>query len=757
MIASTENYAGSDGYEDQLKNISEEGVAPETRVTEPDKVVAWMTNVIQADAVRAKRRAIVKGIVDGNPPYVHADMVKAGKAHQCNVNWRIAEAFLLQAVGAVYDIFSETATKTEIRLDEEDRVKQEEWSNIVNEEFERLQSKDTELDFNMQLSQHDMVLYGNGPLAFEDQFSPAIRAIPCGNLYVKDATKSNVSEWEACGIIDDYSPTDLWEFIKDPETASRLGWNVEATRQAIMQAHPVYKDNVQGGRQWEWHQQQIRNNNFGYCYANQTVRIGTLLWKEFAKAGERSKISKALVCLGETENKKAEFLYHKTNLYDDWHEAINPMYYDHGDGQHHSVKGLGIKFYSALEYQNRLISSIADKAMQPKIMLRPLNSDAAMKTSVMQMGDYLIAPQGYDVSQVGFSGMLEDALIAKRDFESLLASNLSQYRQNLQKDEGNPITATEANFRVTEQAKLGKTQLARYYEQLDYVYKVRYLRACDASMPAGVKLYAECKEFRERCKKRGVPLEAMKKIESVKATRTIGQGSAMLRLQTLSGMLQLLATLPEGGRTNLLRDFIAASAGQVLVDRYYPSAEIQKLPSDHVAFAMEQVAGMKVGVPPVVTDSQEHVTYIATFLKAAFEAVHSLEQGAQPEDVAHFIELDGAAIQAHIAQIEKDPSRKELVKGFKEQLKQLSQIHDKLLQQIKKNQQQRQQQMQKQQQVMNDQQLAQFSTQQEEQRKNFKVAQDNRRKELKLRQQMRLNDAQTASTIELKRYQAFSE
>lgn len=246
----------------------------------------------------------------------------------------------------------------------------------------------------------------------------------------------------------------------------------------------------------------------------------------------------------------------------------------------------------------------------------------------------------------------------------------------------------------------------------------------------------------------------------------------MLRQQSLTQMLgiaqQFRGTWPENGVLMLLRDSAAAIGGTALSNRYFPGSDVKRLPSDHVAFAMDQVAGMKVGVPPVLTDSQDHATYIGVFLQAATQSIQSLSQGGNPAEVASFLELAGPAIQAHLNQIASDPSRKALVKQVGEQLKQLSSIHDKLVEQLHRQQQQQAQQQAQQAQVMSEQQLAQWQAQMDEQIKMFKAQADAQRKDRKAitdaqrtnlttTQQMRLKDATTAHQIQLDQLQAEHE
>jgi hypothetical protein len=249
-------------------------------------------------------------------------------------------------------------------------------------------------------------------------------------------------------------------------------------------------------------------------------------------------------------------------------------------------------------------------------------------------------------------------------------------------------------------------------------------------------------------------MEAMKEVEFVKASRVVGQGSEFLRQQSTEFLFgTVLPMLPESGRAHLIQDVIASRAGQHAVDRYYPVNEASRLPDDQYAIAMGQVADMKIGVPAVVTETQNPALFAQTFLQAADQAAGTLEQGGNPAEVAAFLNLAGQAIAQHLQRMAADPSRKALVKQLTEQWKQLAKVHDQLVQHI----QQQQAQQQEEQQRMQEEQAANQS--------DFAIAQQRMQgdlalkaqktqagiadKNIKTRQALSIKDATTAHKMRL--------
>lgn len=743
---------------DGPKNLSDSGRPPETRMQDAADTMNRIQRLIESDsASRSKRRALVKGLVDGNPPYRYSDLRNAGRADACNVNWRTAESYLTGATGLFYDVFSETPTFATVELDDPNPTKSQRMSQVATEEFQRLQLSDRSWDYNMQKSQFEMVLYGIGPLIFCDEWDWRPEAVLCRDLLVPDLAKADISTWEEAAILVTYTVTQLYEKIRDAKNATAMGWNVEATRRIIMEAHPRTKD---GGlyKTWEWHQDRLKTASYNYASECSVIRTAHYFIREFPKADEvEGMISHVVVPEMEQSTSVTEFLYKKIGRFEKWEHIIHPMYYDaQGGGYHHSVTGLGVKMYSALEFQNRLLCHIADAAFSPAILFKPVTADNDTQFQMIRFGNYAKLPVGFDMVQAPVMKGVQESLMFNREVTATLASNLSTYRQNLEKLEGNPITATEVQQRASEQARLGKTQLSRYFNQLDWLYQEKYRRAVEATdrnLPGG----KSAMEFQKRCKDRGVPLESLRKVKKVRATRIVGQGSEFLRQASLEFLMNIAGALPDTGRSNLISDVVASRAGVAMVDRYYPRGEIQPIADDQLAIAMLQISAAKQGMPPVITDSQNHALFAGTFLSAASEAMAGLAQGADPRQVLAFVEAIGPSIAQHINEMSKDPTRRDLVKKFTQQMNDLANLTDKLRQKVANDAQQQAQQMQAQNQAMNDQQLKTFSAVQDERRKNMMAAQDMHRKRMEMMQQQRMQAEESAEESDETQEPTFAE
>lgn len=737
-----------------LENISEDGV-PESRLNDAASVQSMVKSMIRADDRRSKVRAKVKGLVDGNAPYSSHELTRTGQSFRTNVNFREGESFLNMGMSAFFDVFAEVPTYATVRIKHGDSNDSEKYSRIITEEFDRLQKKDGSFDYMMQLSQHEMVLYGTGPMVFEDNTDWRCKPMKSADMLVPEGTKSNTEDWEMCVVRSQYRAHELYKFIRNEKAAGKAGWTVAAAKKAIMSAYP---DTLSSNHTWEKAQQELRNNDLSYSSKCDVVQVAHVFYREFpTDENPEGAISH---CIIDERGENKEFLFRKVNRFASWSEVVHPMYYDKGDGQHHSVKGMGVKMFSALELKNRLKCSLVDAAMaRTAIHLQPNTPNDLNRMNVIQMGPYSVIPSGYNVTQTNSAGVLDAPLAVERELEGLMQANLSQYRQRLEK-QGNPRTATEIEALMAQQSVLGKTQLNRYYAQLDVLFAERYRRAINPNLTKDMAGAAEAMDFQKRCVERGCPKECFDKIEFVQSTRTAGRGSAMERRAISNALMNVIGMLPEGGRKKVIEDHVASLAGYHSLGRYYPMPEEDVDTQEQQQEAARENALFKTGAVIPIAGGDNHAVHAEVHLQAAGEAVQAAQQGAGDlAEIAAYTQQIIDHVIGHLQEMEQDPTRKELVDIYAAQLKEIEKVADQMMEAVAQQQEQAMAQQQEQQAAMAEMQqlqgggdikdqIAMMKAERDEARRDMKIQNDLQRKTAKTEQDMALKDAKTAQQMQ---------
>lgn len=666
-----------------LKNISEGGKAPESRLNSAKEVQDLTKQVIRADDARARTRAKLKGLVDGNPPYSASELRRTGQSYRTNVNFREGESFLNMALSAFYDVFSEVPTYASVKVNHGTADDSERYSRIITEEFDKLLKKDDNFDYLMQLSQHEMVLYGTGPMIFEDTMDWRCKVVKSADLLVPDGTKSNVNDWSVAVIRSSYQVHELFNFIRNEEAASTAGWSVAAARKAIISAAP--EDTQSQHSSWEYYQQQIRNNDLSYSAKCDVVRVNHVYYREFpTDENPEGTISHAII---NERGEAKEFLFRKVARYKNWNEVVHCLYYDKGDGLHHSVKGMGVKMFSALELKNRLKCSLVDAAVaRTSIHMHTSSANNVNRSNLVQMGPYTFVPNELQIQQTNSAGVLDAPMAVDKDLSGLLQATLSQYRPNLEKD-GNPRTATEIAAITTQQSTLGKTQLNRYYTQLDALFAEKYRRAINSNLTSDISGGEMALRFQKACKDRGVPAACLPKTEYVRTTRSAGRGSALARQQLMNQMMGLVEMLPEGGRKNVIEDTIASMAGYSSLERYYPVPKTDLHTQEQQQEAARENILFKTGGIIPVSSGDNHAIHAAAHLQAGIEASEVLNgEGVNPEEVATFLRALLEHTTGHLQEVDRDPTRKSMIPLLSEQFDELSKLYQDILSAVNEEQ-----------------------------------------------------------------------
>ena len=674
---------------EELKNL-QNGTPPKTRIESATALQAMVASIVQGDSVeRAKKRSLVDGLIGGNPPFSPSKLRQLGRADACNVNWGTGKSYATQAQGIFYNLLSANPTQMSITVrhgKDSPRDDDKDISRKMSEIAHKVLNADPRWDFVLQMSQWNMVKHGTGPMWFEDPISVIPKHCDSGALKVPDNAKSEASYWEVAFILDSYKPHELYEKISNEAAGASSGWNVDYTKNAIMRASA---DNAsQPNLDWEYYQRQFKQGSFASFYQSKVIKVAHCFWKEFD-----GRITHAIIEQSQQgadspvgSQKEVSFLYRAIGKYGSWAECVHPLYYDRGDGTHYTVNGLGVAMYGAMVYENRLRCQIADGAMLPKVALKA-TSEGNQPFNMTQIGNILKVPAGYDMVPMVANGFIQDGLAMLNEVASVTSNNLAKYTQSWNRDRGNPPTAQQVTIEAQQQYAVAGTSISRYYAQMDVLFTEVVRRLCKSSDDVA-------KAFRKECKEEEIPESAFNNVVQVEANRASGQGSTSLQQMALGQLMQHLAMFPEDGREQIIRDFTASLAGYKAADRYYPKSQTDMMGTDQEAEAMQMVAGMKVGVPPVVTPRQNPVIYATTFIGAAGQAAGTLAQGASPVEVYQFLEIACPAAAAHIQRMAGDPTRKGIVKDLTDQLTKLAQFSEQLGAKIQEQQQQASEQQQ---------------------------------------------------------------
>jgi hypothetical protein len=696
---------------DEVKSITSEDegktfTVPESRIGSAADARSLVGGFKRAEIERSRRRARINGNLNGNRPW--PSLVGQGQGDRANFNQREGEGFVAAAKTPYYDLVFEVDRYAQFTLDYgDDPTRIKEWEEKIGTRYHYALDNWDGMDTGFQRSQYQMIVHGVGPMTWEDARDWRSKSCMAGQFLLPDDASADIEEWDTAAQPRSYLPSDLYDKIKNESVATAAKWNVPAVKQAIMQAAPKTVQDTYGTN-WEFYEAEIRKGSANWNNNSKRIFVADLFQKEFTgKVSHFIILDKAGVDSDEpSKEPEAGFLFRKIGRFDCFTEILQPFLYDvGGDGQWHSVKGAGPKILDFCSISDRLTCKMIDGANASSgLIVQANDANALQKTAIAHINGGVCLSPGYTIHQNRFSDNLQSPLLVKRDLKQTLDRNTGQYRQRANNEIPYPTLGQE-QMNASEEAMLSKGDVNRYYRSLDKWHRETFKRM----LAMGKKLFASRKdmapdeadanltpseegalEFYRGCVEDGVPEDALdfENFCRIKATRTVGNGSAQMRLMIADKLMQALPTMDERGRNATERMWASALGGQTVADMIYPRLDAPQLNDDHMALAtLENNALRVLGGQVLITPRQDHVIHFQIHLQDVAAHAQTLQQGqSDPMQLLIHLEQAGPHTYEHLSAIQNDPTRKAQVEQMTKSWIEMSRSADQLKQHIEESQ-----------------------------------------------------------------------
>lgn len=644
----------------QPETITATGGMPESRVQDARSARDIVTNLFDQSRKRLQRWAMIDRMFDGGPPYDPNRLRNAGQAARSNVNTMEAKAMLSSATTPYYDLFRSSATYASILLNTQDPLRAPDASRCASEAFHEVLNAWTNFHFRMWPMLNDFTRHGRGFQVWPMGQEWRSRWVRHSRVFVREATEMDMDDIDEIVIHQDLTVSMLWEKIRNASASRRQGWRVGVCKEAIRNAAPG-RDPYDNPINLE---DMLRDNDLWLDSTSKRIRVAHLFIKEFS--------GKWTHMIVDRDGAVQEFMFKRTNAFDQASHFFSPFFFEVMNGSFNGATGLGKDIHGVVGQRDRLWNSIMDGVfLRAGVNLQASDASSLRRLSAVQLGGSMnVWPPGFNALNSTVLGDLQGPLAVMRTMDQMLEQNTGIYRPRIEKAEGNPPTAAEAQLRYAQATVLQSSAVDRFYVQLDRYYAEVWRRMVSTKEGRSALIEKD---------KSGVLTDAdLRQEAEVRATRALGAGSPASRQQAVFGLASLAGSFPENGRQRWLDDAIAVSAGQPFVDRYNPKGEDRTQPTKQTWEAVSENADLSTGAPAVRYRGQNDFIHIETHLGFASQAAKSLEQGADPSRVLQILDGIGKHAAVHLAALQSDKLRAPLVKQFMDLWKQLAGVADKL-------------------------------------------------------------------------------
>lgn len=632
--------------------------APESRIRDVKAASSIYTTLRRADEKSASNRARVDAMFDGASPYDQRVLHSTGQGNRTNLNFGEAQRLLDVSMSAYVDLYTSLQQLMRVHVTVGESSERQEAEDIIAEELTQMLREWPEFHSNFLRLCTEFTKHGVGVSYFEDPKSWRFRVCGLGDFLIPRQTPASEESIEVSCARRQYLLHELYGFIRHPEAAEKLGWDVEEVKRVISKnAKTTGRSGSNTYADWEVTQREMKNNDLYTGLENTSVSVIHMWVREF---------DGSVTLLMFAEESPNSFMFRETSMFKKPEQAYVMFSFGVGtNGTYHSVRGLGNRIFNHIQTSNRIRCQMIDSAMMGgAVMIQPETQRALEDLSFTMYGPYSIlspnvkivekaAPNLTNTMQPALAD-LQQQLSMNVDLVSTYGSQSSPYRNQLQ---------TEHDLAVS--SRLTGSTINLFYSSWS-----RLLREIVRRAVSGPKNDDYVARFYKRCADRGVDAKTIGSINHDKtaAVRAIGAGSAANRLLALRELNQISGSYDEVGRRNLIRDITSERVGRDLVDRYAPANPEPRTTVDAKIAILENQA-MQSGQPVAVLDTELHGMHLRIHAPLLQQLVGGIQTGeVDPVQSLPLVQAIYQHCADHTNYLAQDPSAKADVAGIKQLL-----------------------------------------------------------------------------------------
>lgn len=666
-----------------LETVDQHGVLPERRIKDPTSAAGVHSFLEKEDYNAAIQRACIQGMLDGDPPYSESELKNLGQADRCNLNFRDGEAIVQAAMSAFLDLPNSVDCMFHCRTPYGSEEVREEWSQIISEEFTRTLKQWNELEYNLQMLSKGFVVHGVAFPYFDNPHNWKWAVAHLGDLKLPRNTPANEEAIEVATIERDMPIHLLYDKIRNEKAATDEGWNVKAVKEAL------YVAGNGNGDEYDWndverYQRELKENGMYHSFSQGTnVRIVYMWVQEFS-----GKVSFSIFAKNVMTDK---YLFDRCDYYDNIYQALIGFTYGIGSGTYHTIRGLGYNIFPHVQVMNRQLCDVMDmQRLTNSLLVQPENGKELMEVPLTYIGPVSILRPGFKPVTGQLPNRMDEALPLIREIEMRVQNNTGTYKPRATTPQGQARTATEVRAQMLQENILSQDAMNLFYTPFGRLGTEMYRRMMSKAITAEDAGGKEAWEFRERCVKRGVPIEALRAVKTLEPVRAVGNGSPAMRQQSFQDLLNLAPSLDEVGRVNLMRDIVASQLGGYdRVSRYIRgNRTVRNATTDEEIVSLENVLLQQAVTPQVIT-GQNHVMHAKGHFAIAVPLISLVQDHPDKIDAqktAQVLNAIGGHGLHHLSEFAGDPSRAQIYSKLRPAYENLMHVAQQLDNAVKKQQ-----------------------------------------------------------------------
>ena len=649
-----------------LSKLTPEGKPKKpSRLSDPSAIRSMYRQAVNDDQGSATVRAQLQACKDGAPPFNQAALNASGQGSRANFNTLMMQDLITKANHGFNDIIFSPKQLMTIEVEGGEPSERLGYSRILATELSRTIrrwgpsfSARTQRLIDLFVSHGAAIDYAQDDRDFRFQVAALDEFLVPRQVEVS----AEQTPWAIARK--DLTVTELYDYIEDEKAAAKLGWNVQAVKDAIGRSTTQVPTGEIGDTAKL--QQQVKNNDL---FANTMFSHVPVLYfwvREFD--GTYS------MFITEKDAPKGDFLFKQYSRYETVEDAFNYYTYGIGNGTLHSVRGLGHMIFALCQMHSRLMCQKADGVMlSESIMMQATSSNAMQEASLTYLGPIALMPQGFEVVERQFQGGSDKAMGFLGEIKQQMGQVSGRHMPPSKQGGEQYRNRDEVSSDLENAASGDSGSLDLFFSAWDITIRRMCKRIIKGSKSSADRLVAE---FHRRIERAGITKDILDSIDhdSTYAYRTLGAGSPAARSLSFTKLMSLLPQLDEIGRKNLIYQFVANEVGYQNADEFASKAEEPRYNSE-ASIALLENEILMMGRPVQVLSYQMHGTHVQMHVPPLLEVLGAVERGElDPMENLPGLQASLNHLAAHGEELARDPSQLALYGQVKEAVNNTQQV-----------------------------------------------------------------------------------
>ncbi|MES2470605.1 MAG: hypothetical protein V4675_25145 [Verrucomicrobiota bacterium] len=540
---------------DQLEAPAAVARQGKPRASDPVKVLSLIQAQEKKQAGRLEIYRAVEAAYDRVPPDDDSALDADKLGWTANIDWGGMESGVDE--GAEIDYNLATQPDTYVRLLSGMEQMADLLSVVEQEDKRALDDWEEWLD-EMEMMVHNRRAHGMGIFHFPHPQGWHFSSLHPGNLITPPQGKKNPGKWPWFAIKTEFRITDLLARLEDPEASAVVGWDVGAIRQAVA------KFAEHGGQEMvssieknvENYVLELRAGDLAFAQENNNAIPGFIFYVAEWDGG----VSEYFL----TTNSEVGFLFKGVKRHAAMGDVIALFPLSLGQGYIERVRGYGVKMLPYHDLENQTRNRFVDSVMLASGMIvqgEEGDDWQRLQSEVRQYGPYTFFPDGLNVNPQSFGDPSGGIVALNREMERVGGQRNRSFGGADHSQRTPEMTATQSRMLWQGENKAQTNEVARFYKQLSHFHKLRFRRMFNPQLSAADPGGPAAIEMIKRLTEKGVTIEVLASIHTVKARTIFGDGDPVNQYLAMKDLEPFFGRFTEDGKKAYTHHVVAARIG----------------------------------------------------------------------------------------------------------------------------------------------------------------------------------------------------